>query len=172
MIKKDDYILKGVNFKIKPKEKVALVGESGVGKTTIADLIAAFYFPENGDVKIDGANTKELDVYYLRKQIAFVLQEVILFHDTIKNNIIYGTEKVKEEEFQDIIKKVALEDFINKLPKKHNQIVGELGVKLSSGQKQRIAIARALLKKPKILILDEPTSNLDAKTESINRKFK
>lgn len=163
-------VLEGINLKVSPGEIIALVGESGMGKSTLVDLISAYYFPASGKVLIDGHNTKNLDLKFLRSKISVVPQEVILFNDTIEVNIKYGSFGASLKKVQEAAQKAYALEFIEKFPKKWKQIVGERGVKLSGGQKQRVAIARAILRNPKILILDEPTSALDAKSESIIRK--
>ncbi|MBU4369168.1 ABC transporter ATP-binding protein/permease [Patescibacteria group bacterium] len=160
-----ELIIDDVSFKTKPGEVIALVGESGAGKSTLIDLISAYYFPKKGRVLIDGHNIKNIDLKFLRSNIAVVPQEVILFNDTIKNNIAYGNFKAAEQEIIQAAKQGYANDFIVSFPQKYEQMVGERGIKLSVGQKQRIAIARAILKNPKILILDEPTSALDSKSE-------
>jgi len=158
-------VLDEVSFKVKPGEVVALVGESGVGKSTLVDLISGYYFSQTGQVLIDGHNVKKFDLKFLRSRIAVVPQEVFLFNDTIKTNVKYGSFSASDEEIQEAAKKAHALEFIESFPKKFNQIVGERGIKLSVGQKQRVAIARAILRDPRILILDEPTSALDAKSE-------
>ncbi len=163
--KKDGDVLKGINLKVKAGETVALVGESGVGKSTLIDLISAFYFAQKGRALVDGVNIKRIGLKFLRQNIAFVPQEVTLFNDTVKTNIKYGNFKKTDKEVKEAAKKSYCDVFINKFPKKYKQQVGNRGVKLSVGQKQRIAIARAILKDPKILVLDEPTSALDSKSE-------
>ncbi len=160
-----DLIVDDVSFKINPGEVIALVGESGAGKSTLIDFISAYYFPQKGRVLIDGHNIKNIDLKFLRNNIAVVPQEVILFNDTIKNNIAYGDTKATDQKIIQAARQAYADDFIESFPKKYGQVVGERGIKLSVGQKQRIAIARAILKNPKILILDEPTSALDAKSE-------
>lgn len=160
-------VLRDISFKAKAGEVIALVGESGVGKSTTIDLLTAFNFPKKGQIKIDGHDIKKIDLTLLRSKIAMVPQEVVLFNDTIKKNIQYGSFKATDKEIEEAAKKAHALDFIKKFPKKWKQIVGERGVKLSVGQKQRVAIARAVLRDPRILILDEPTSALDAKSESI-----
>jgi ABC-type multidrug transport system fused ATPase/permease subunit len=163
--KKSQKVLDGISFETKPGEMVALVGESGAGKSTLIDLISGYYFPTAGRVTIDGHATKKIDLNFLRKNIAIVPQEVVLFHDTVKTNIAYGSPGAKDAAIKQAAKVAHADQFIKGFPKKYEQVVGERGVKLSVGQKQRIAIARAVLRDPKILILDEPTSALDSETE-------
>lgn len=163
--KKHGNILDGLSFRAEPGEVVALVGESGVGKTTIIDLISGYYFPQKGKVLIDGHNVKNLDLKFLRSKIAVVPQEVVLFNDTIKKNIAYGKFSASDRKIKEAAEKSYASEFIESFPRKYKQVVGERGIKLSVGQKQRVAIARAILRNPKILILDEPTSALDAKSE-------
>lgn len=158
-------VLKGISFKAESGESVALVGESGVGKTTIVDLLARFFEPQKGKILIDGNEISKLDLSFLRKNIAYVPQEVVLFNDTVKNNIKYGKFEASDKEVEEAARLAHAEEFIKDFPKKYNQIVGERGVKLSVGQKQRVAIARAILRNPRILVLDEPTSALDAESE-------
>ncbi len=168
--KKQGNILDGVSFKVEPGEVVALVGESGVGKSTLVDLISGYYFPQKGKVLIDGHNVKSLNLRFLRSKIAVVQQEVVLFNDTIKTNIKYGNFGASDEEVEEAARKAHCLEFIEKFSKKWKQVVGERGVKLSVGQKQRVAIARAILRDPRILILDEPTSALDANSEKVIQK--
>ena len=160
-------VLEDISFSVKGGQVVALVGESGVGKSTLIDLISAYNFPTKGQVFIDGHDIKDVQLRRLRQQIAVVPQEVVLFNDTIKMNIKYGNFVSTDEEVRQAAVKAHALDFIEKFPQKWEQIVGERGVKLSVGQKQRVAIARALLRNPRILILDEPTSALDAGSEQI-----
>ncbi|MFA7308752.1 MAG: ABC transporter ATP-binding protein [Patescibacteria group bacterium] len=163
--KKKDTTIKNMSFRIAPGETVALVGESGVGKSTLIDLISLYSRPQHGVIEIDGVDSTKLNLKDIRSQIAIVPQEVLLFNDTVKNNIKYGSFTAKEKEVIEATKKAAAHEFIMKFPKQYNQVVGERGIKLSGGQKQRIAIARAILRDPRILILDEPTSALDATSE-------
>jgi ABC-type multidrug transport system fused ATPase/permease subunit len=163
--KNEPTVLKEISFKVNAGETIALVGESGVGKSTAMELVSGYYFPSKGKVLIDGYDTKRISLKSLRQHIAIVPQEPVLFNDTIKHNIKYGSFKSTDEEIKEVTKEAHADIFINKFPKGYNQIVGERGIRLSVGQKQRIAIARAMLRNPKILILDEPTSALDAKTE-------
>ncbi|MEK7599195.1 MAG: ABC transporter ATP-binding protein [Patescibacteria group bacterium] len=161
-------VLKNVSFSARAGEKIALVGESGVGKTTIIDLLMAFYFPTKGQILIDGHNIRNLDLRAYRGFIGVVPQEVTLFNDTVFNNIRYGSFEKSEEEVKKAAELAHAAEFIEKsFPKKYKQTVGWRGIKLSVGQKQRIAIARAILRDPRILILDEPTSALDAKSEHL-----
>ena len=158
-------VLDGLNFKVNQGERIAFVGKSGVGKSTTIDLISGYYFPTKGAVLIDEHDTQAFDLTALRNGIAVVPQEPALFNDTVIMNIRYGKLEATDSEVVEAAKKARAHEFIDELPEKYNQIVGERGVKLSVGQKQRIAIARAILRNPAILILDEPTSALDAETE-------
>ncbi|MDP3953723.1 MAG: ABC transporter ATP-binding protein [bacterium] len=162
---KEPVVLKNVSFAIEPGEVVALVGESGVGKTTIAELISGYYIPTKGAVLLDGVDIRNLRLSKLREAIAVVPQEVMLFNDTIEHNIKYGDFRASKAQVQKAAREACAEEFIQKFRNKYGQLVGERGVKLSVGQKQRVAIARAILRDPKILILDEPTSALDVQTE-------
>ncbi len=160
-------VLKDVSFEVQPGQVVALVGESGVGKSTAISLISGYNFPTQGKVLIDDIDTRKLNLTSLRKHIAVVPQEVALFNDTIKANIRYGSFEANDEEVFRVAREAHMDEFIQALPDKYESLVGERGIKLSVGQKQRVAIARAMLRNPAILILDEPTSALDAKTEKI-----
>lgn len=162
----DQYVLQDFSFTIEPGRSVALVGETGVGKSTISQLIPRFYDVTHGEVLVDGVNVKEIDLYTLRKAIGHVQQDVYIFYGTIRDNILYGRPDATESEIIEAAKKARLHDFIMTLEKGYDTIVGERGVKLSGGQKQRISIARVFLKNPPILILDEATSSLDNITES------
>ncbi len=158
-------VLSDFSVDIAKGQVIALVGESGGGKSTAIGLVSAYYFPTRGAVEVDGVDTRAYDLHALRSQIAIVPQEVTLWNDTIKNNIRYGSFGATDEEVSRVAKEAYLADFIATLPKGYDTVVGERGVKLSVGQKQRMAIARAMLRDPAILILDEPTSALDAQTE-------
>jgi ABC-type multidrug transport system fused ATPase/permease subunit len=160
-------VLENISFNIKGGQVVALVGESGVGKSTLIDLVSAYHFATKGEVLIDGYDIRKVHLRKLRQQIAVVPQEVVLFNDTIRMNIKYGNFNATDEEVRQAAIKAHALDFIEKFPQKWDQIVGERGVKLSVGQKQRVAIARAILRNPRILVLDEPTSALDAGSEKI-----
>lgn len=163
----DKPVLQDVSFTANAGEVIALVGESGVGKSTLVDLVSAYNFPIEGEVLIDGKPIQRFDLRIFRSQIAVVPQEVVLFNDTIKTNIKYGNFKATDEEVKEAARKAHALEFIEKFPDRWEQVVGERGVKLSVGQKQRVAIARAILRNPRILILDEPTSALDAGSEKI-----
>ena len=159
--------IKGVSFKIKGNTMTALVGHSGAGKSTIINLIPRFYDPQNGIIEIDKQNIKNISLSSLRKNISMVSQDVILFDDTIKNNIAYAREYASDEEIKNACKFAAAHEFIEKLPNGYDTLIGENGVRLSGGQRQRISIARAILKESPIILLDEATSSLDAESEEI-----
>ncbi len=161
----EEIVLKNVNLKINQGESVALVGKSGSGKSTFVSLVSGYYFPNHGEVLIDETKTSQYNLFNLRQQIAVVPQEIALFNDTIENNIKYGCFDATFEDIKKAAKEAFLEEFINQQKDGYKTLVGERGVKLSVGQKQRLAIARAILRNPKILILDEPTSALDSMTE-------
>jgi ABC-type multidrug transport system fused ATPase/permease subunit len=163
----DFTVLKNVDFTVKAGETVALVGSSGSGKTTIASLILRFYDPSSGSVLIDGVDNKSISLTDLRKQIALVPQDVILFAGTIKDNIAYGKPNATDQEIHEAAKKANAFEFITSFPASFQTLVGERGIQLSGGQRQRIAIARAVLKNPSILILDEATSSLDSESERL-----
>lgn len=158
-------VLDNLSFTAKRGQKIALVGASGAGKTTIASLLLRFYSPSSGEYKIDGINVDEYSLPYLRQNMALVPQEVILFSGSIKENIRFGKQDATEEEIHLAAKKANAFDFIVSFPQGFETEVGDRGVQLSGGQKQRIAIARAILKNPTILILDEATSALDTESE-------
>lgn len=162
---KEKKVLKGINLDINPGETIALVGKSGVGKTTLAELVMGYYLPNKGKIKLDGTDISELQLKWIRDQIAIVPQDLNLFNDTLINNLRYANQKATEKQVIDACKAASADEFIRMLPKGYHTKVGEEGVKLSMGQRQRIAIAMAFLKNPKILILDEPTAALDAESE-------
>ncbi|MGH7196595.1 MAG: ABC transporter ATP-binding protein [Candidatus Saccharimonadales bacterium] len=159
-------VLTDINFAVKPGEKVAIVGESGEGKTTITNLLLRLYEPKKGAILLDGADIATVSQRSLREQTAVVFQDPALFSGTIKENIAYAKRGATKKEIVAAAKAANADEFISKLPKGYDTEVGERGVKLSGGQKQRIAIARALLKDAPILILDEATSSLDSKAEA------
>ena len=158
-------ILKDISFTMEKGTVTALVGASGAGKSTIADLIPRFYDVINGKIEIDGNDIRDLDINSLRKMMGIVSQETILFNDTIGSNIKYGLQSVTDDQLQKAAKNANAYDFISEQPNGFETVIGEKGVRLSGGQRQRIAIARAILKNPSILILDEATSSLDTESE-------
>lgn len=162
----EEYNLKDINIKIEKNASIALVGESGSGKSTIAKLLMRFYDPDQGAVLFDGSDVKMITNDSLRKMIGYVGQDSFLFNQSIRENILCG-QKFDDEELFEVCRKVNIYDFIVNLEEGFDTVVGERGVKLSGGEKQRIAIARALLRKPDIIIFDEATSNLDSHNESI-----
>lgn len=164
---KEQPVLDNISFTALPGQKVALVGGSGEGKTTTVDLLSLYFIPTKGKILIDNTDIKDLKLGFLRSIIAYVPQEIILFNDTIKNNILYGKPKASEQEIIQSARAANIHHFIETLPKKYNSLVGERGIKLSTGQKQRLAIARAIIRNPKILVLDEATSSLDVQSEKL-----
>ena len=163
---KRELILKNINMQIKQGEKIALVGESGSGKTTLVKLLLKFFNYEKGEININNFNINDIDNNTLREKISYISQDIFLFNKTIKENLMINDD-VKIEEIIELSKKVNAYDFINELPLRFDYIIEENGINLSTGQKQRLSILRALLKKPDILIMDEATSNLDSITENI-----
>jgi ABC-type multidrug transport system fused ATPase/permease subunit len=166
----DKETLRNINLGIEPSQKVALVGYVGSGKTTLAELVPRFYDVSSGSVLVDKVDVRDMELRSLRKQIGIVLQDVFIFSNTIKENIAFGKPDATEEEIIEAAKAAQIHDFISSLPKGYDTIVGERGVTLSGGQRQRVSIARTLLTNPKILILDDSTSNVDAQTETLIRK--
>ena len=162
----DRPILRGVSFKIHPHERVALVGPSGGGKSTIARLLFRFYDAQQGEIYINHTNIRGVDIDGLRRSIGVVPQDTTLFNDTLEQNIRYGREDATEEEIQAVIKMAHLNSLITQLPQGLDTLVGERGLKLSGGETQRVAIARTMLKRPTFLLFDEATSSLDTETES------
>jgi subfamily B ATP-binding cassette protein MsbA len=163
----EDFILKGINLKVKKNQTVALVGPSGAGKSTLVNLLCRLYDPCKGEITIDGINIKNLKLSSLRSLISVVSQEMILFNATVRDNIAYGKKDAQEEEIVEAAKRAYAFEFIQNLPQKFDTIIGDRGFRLSGGQKQRIAIARAILKNAPILILDEATSQLDSESENL-----
>ena len=159
--------IKDVSFKIQGNTMAAFVGHSGAGKSTIINLLPRFYDPSNGKIEIDQQNIKQVSLKSLRKSLSMVSQDVILFDDTIKNNILYAKDNASDQEIKKACEYAAAAEFIEKLPKKYETMIGENGIRLSGGQKQRISIARAMLKESPIILLDEATSSLDAESEEI-----
>ena len=164
---KDNPVLTDLNFVARPGQTIAVVGPSGAGKTTIANLLPRFYDVTGGAICIDGVDIRDVTVGSLRDNIGLVPQDTLLFNTTIKENVLYGRLDATDEEVWDAIRAANAEKFIQGLPRGIDTKVGDRGLVLSGGQRQRIAIARAILKNPKILILDEATSALDTESEKI-----
>tara|TARA_B100001175_G_C19419426_1_gene595309 strand:- start:48 stop:1181 length:1134 start_codon:yes stop_codon:yes gene_type:complete len=163
---KQDLVLKNINLKIMGGKMTALVGHSGAGKSSILNLIPRFYDCMTGDIKIDGQSIYKSKIKDLRKNISIVTQDTTLFDDTIKNNILYANSNASNEEIREVSEKSFAYNFIKDLPDKFETMIGENGLRLSGGEKQRLSIARAMLKKAPIILLDEATSSLDADTEN------
>ena len=163
----DRLVLDGINLEVKQGEVVALVGSSGAGKTTLANLVPRFYDLTGGSVLIDGRDVRDLKLSSLREKISIVAQETFLFNDTVFDNIAYGKPNARRDEVIAAAKAALADEFIDRLPEGYKTLIGERGVKLSGGQRQRLAIARALLKDAPILILDEATSHLDSESERL-----
>ena len=162
--------LQDINLRIEPSQQVALMGYVGSGKTTLAELVPRFYDVTAGSVTVDGVDIREIELRNLRKQVGIVLQGVFIFSDTIRNNVAYGKPEATEEEIVAAAKAAQIHEQIESLPDGYDTVVGERGITLSGGQRQRVSIARTLLTDPRILILDDSTSNVDAQTEAQIRK--
>ena len=162
----DEKAINDINFDIKGNTMTAFVGHSGAGKSTIINLLPRFYDPQEGSIKIDGQNIKEVSLHSLRKNFSLVSQDIILFDDTILKNISYANDTASQIDIEKACKYAAADEFIRNLPRGYETIIGENGVRLSGGQKQRISIARAILKESPIILLDEATSSLDAESEA------
>ena len=163
----DERAINNVNIKIEGGSIAAFVGQSGAGKSTIMNLLPRFYDPQEGKIEVDGQNIKNISLESLRKSFSLVSQDIVLFDDSVKNNILYARKNASHEEVVRACQFAAADEFIEKLPKKYETLIGENGVRLSGGQKQRISIARAILKESPIILLDEATSSLDAESEEI-----
>lgn len=158
-------VLHGIDLTIRAGEHIAFVGHSGAGKTTLAMLLCRFYDPTHGRIVVDGVDLRDLDLHWWRENIGLVLQENIMFNDTLQENIRYSRRDATDADIREAAKRAAASEFIEQLPQKYETMIGDRGIRLSGGQRQRIAIARAILKQPKIVILDEATSALDSVTE-------
>lgn len=165
--KADLPVIKNINITARSNEMIALVGASGSGKTTLMNLLLRFYEPESGEILVDGHNILDVTLRSLRNTISLVTQDVFLFNETIANNITYGSEHYSFEDVKRAAEIARAADFIEKLPEQYNTVVGERGALLSTGQRQRISIARAVLKKPAVLVFDEATSSLDSESENL-----
>jgi ABC-type multidrug transport system fused ATPase/permease subunit len=165
-----DETLQNVSMKVKPGEKVALMGFVGSGKTTLAELVPRFYDVTEGSVRIDGHDVRDVSLSSLRRQVGIVLQDVFVFSDSIRNNIAFGKPDATDREVVEVSKSAQIHEFIESLPEGYGTVVGERGLTLSGGQRQRVTIARTLLTDPGVLILDDSTSNVDAETEGLIRK--
>jgi len=168
--KKEKECLKNINIKIKSGETIGIIGGTGSGKSTFVNLIPRLYDATEGEVKVGNINVKEYDIETLRNEVAMVLQKNVLFSGTIKENLKWGKEDATDEEIQRVCKLAQADEFIQSFPDKYNTYIEQGGTNVSGGQKQRLCIARALLKKPKILILDDSTSAVDTKTDKLIRK--
>jgi len=164
---KGEPVLRDIVLKVDPGEVVALVGSSGSGKSTLVDMIPGFYMPDSGRVLVDGHDIRDLNLTALRSNMGIVTQEVILFHDTVLNNIAYGMDDVSLDDVKAAAQAANADEFIARMPNGYDTIIGDRGLKLSGGQRQRISIARAILKNPAILLLDEATSALDTESEHL-----
>jgi ATP-binding cassette subfamily B protein len=160
-------LLRGIDVHVRPGEVVALVGPSGAGKTTLVSLLQRFHDPCAGTIRLDGRDLRTLKQTSVRQQIGVVLQDALLFNETIRENLAYGRPDASRREIEDAARAAHAHDFISRLPDGYETLVGERGSRLSAGERQRIAIARAILKNPALLVLDEPTSALDAESEAL-----
>ncbi len=164
--KNEEKVLKSISLEIPGNKMTALVGHSGAGKSTILNLIPRFYNATEGDIKVDNQSIYSSTIFSLRKNLSLVSQDTLLFDDTIKNNIAYANPQASQKEIEEAAKFSYAKEFIDKLPNQYDTLIGENGIRLSGGEKQRLSIARAILKKSPIILLDEATSSLDAETES------
>jgi len=160
-------VLRGLNLAVAEGETLALVGRSGAGKTTVTDLVARFHDPTRGRILLNGVDIRELRLRTYRDLLAIVQQDVFLFDGSVRDNIAYGRHDATDADVEDAARRANAHEFIEHLPERYETFIGERGVKLSGGQQQRLAIARAILASPQILILDEATSNLDTESEQL-----
>jgi ATP-binding cassette subfamily B protein/subfamily B ATP-binding cassette protein MsbA len=165
-----DPVLEEIDLDIPARSTVALVGPSGVGKSTLASLIPRFYDPTSGAVTLDGTDLREVSLRSLRRQVSIVLQDVFLFHGSVKENILFGRPEATDAEMRAAAESANAHEFIERLEDGYDTLIGERGIRLSGGQKQRISIARAVLKDAPVLILDEATSSVDTQTEALIRQ--
>jgi ABC-type multidrug transport system fused ATPase/permease subunit len=161
----DILVLEKISFEAKAGQMIAIVGPTGVGKSTISGLIARFYDPTTGSITLDGIDIKDITLETLRNQLSLVLQDVFLFNGTIEENIAYGSEGVTHEQIREAAETACIDEFIDSLPDGYKTMIGERGLRLSGGQKQRLSIARSVLRNSPLLILDEATSAVDTETE-------
>ncbi|MEZ4387879.1 MAG: ATP-binding cassette domain-containing protein [Candidatus Krumholzibacteriia bacterium] len=160
-------VLRGIDLVAEPGQVVALVGSSGAGKSTLVDLIPRFYDPQRGQVLVDGHDVATVSLHSLRERLGIVTQEVILFNDTVRNNIAYGLGDISQDRVEEAARAANAHEFIARMPQGYDTLIGDRGTMLSGGQRQRLSIARAILKNPPILILDEATSALDTESEQL-----
>jgi ATP-binding cassette subfamily B protein/subfamily B ATP-binding cassette protein MsbA len=163
--KKGIPVLEHIDLEIPAKKMIALVGPSGVGKSTLVSLIPRFYDVNSGAITLDGRDTRDVTLESLRRQVSIVLQDVFLFHGTVRENILFGNPEASDAQIAEAAKVANAHDFVTAMPEGYDTLIGERGIKLSGGQKQRLSIARAVLKDAPILILDEATSSVDTETE-------
>jgi ABC-type multidrug transport system fused ATPase/permease subunit len=160
-------VLQGVSLRIAPGERIALVGRTGAGKSTLAGLILRFFDPQQGRVTIDGHDLRQVTLRSLRQQVTLMLQEPILFHSTVADNIAFGDATASRDQVEAAARQAEADGFIRELPQGYDTVLGEDGLTLSGGQRQRLALARALMRRTPIVLLDEPTSSLDVATEAL-----
>ena len=165
-----DNVLENITFKVQKGQKVAIVGASGSGKTTIINLLNRFYYPDQGDISINGKNINHYTLQSIRSKIGLVTQESILFNDTVRNNLSFGKTDFSDRNIEDALRSAYAFEFVNELPNRLDEIIGDNGMKLSGGQQQRLNIARAILHNPEVLIFDEATSSLDSASEKVVQK--